>query len=204
MRHALRNHIESSELMRATGEIDIIEYSNTVSNNIMALHTAPGCTIAGADQTGTLVTNDCSVCRVALEARIWTNNAQAGDGYTGCGVTVTQPNNIGLEFNTASGGVYAMEWTSNSTRLWFFTRDQVPSSISEADDIIGPDPTTFGTPEANFQGSCDIDSHFVNHQLVFDITFCGSWAGNTWAGSGCPLLDPQNVSSTTPNPVWGC
>jgi hypothetical protein len=43
------------------GEIDIIEYTNTVPNNLMALHTTAGCTVAGADQTGTLVTSDCGV-----------------------------------------------------------------------------------------------------------------------------------------------
>jgi hypothetical protein len=34
------------------GEIDIIEYINDSEDNLMALHTAPNCTIAGAGQTG--------------------------------------------------------------------------------------------------------------------------------------------------------
>ena len=97
-----------------------------------------------------------------------------------------------MNFNRASGGVYAMEWTSTAIRIWFFTRDEVPASISAADGN-GPDPSTFGDPVANFQGSCDIDAHFFNHSMVFDTTFCGSYAGNTWQGDGCPLLDPTNV-----------
>ena len=86
-----------------------------------------------------------------------------------------------------------MEWTSTAIKIWFFPRDRIPASIIEAGGDIGPDPSTFGVPVANFQGSCDIDAHFYNHSLVFDTTFCGSYAGNLWAGAGCPLLDPTNV-----------
>ncbi|KAK1046072.1 hypothetical protein LTR12_009127 [Friedmanniomyces endolithicus] len=159
------------------GEIDIIESTNDLPNNLMALHTAetPDCTVAGADQSGTLLTANCA----------------AAGGYTGCGVSATKPNNIGTPFNQASGGVYAMEWTSTAIRIWFFSRDEVPTSIIEANDA-GPDPNAFGVPVANFQGSCDIDAHFFNHSMVFDTTFCGSYAGNTWQGDGCPLIDPTN------------
>ncbi|KAK0361841.1 hypothetical protein LTR02_016854 [Friedmanniomyces endolithicus] len=159
------------------GEIDIIETTNNLPNNLMALHTAetPDCTVAGADQSGTLLTANCA----------------AAGGYTGCGVSATKPNNIGTPFNQASGGVYAMEWTSTAIRIWFFSRNEVPASIIEANDA-GPDPNAFGVPVANFQGSCDIDAHFFNHSMVFDTTFCGSYAGNTWQGDGCPLIDPTN------------
>jgi len=88
-----------------------------------------------------------------------------------------------------------MEWTSTAIQIWFFPRDQIPASILEANGTVGPDPTTFGVPMANFQGSCDLDAHFYNHSLVFDTTFCGSYAGNTWLANGCPALDPTNVSS---------
>ncbi|KAK0328260.1 hypothetical protein LTR54_001947 [Friedmanniomyces endolithicus] len=161
----------------ANGEIDIIECTNNLPNNLMALHTAetPDCTVAGADQSGTLLTAKCA----------------AAGGYTGCGVSATKPNNIGTPFNQASGGVYAMEWTSTAIRIWFFSRDEVPASMIEANDA-GPDPNAFGVPVANFQGSCEIDAHFFNHSIVFDTTFCGSYAGNTWQGDGCPLLDPTN------------
>ncbi|KAK4896930.1 hypothetical protein LTR27_005177 [Elasticomyces elasticus] len=161
------------------GEIDIIEFTNNLPNNLMALHTAESannCTVAGADQSGTLLTSNCA----------------AGGGYTGCGVSATKPNNAGSSFNQAAGGVYAMEWTSTAVRVWFFSRDEVPASITEAAGDADPDPTTFGVPVANFQGSCEIDAHFFNMSMVFDTTFCGSYAGNTWEGAGCPLLDPTN------------
>ncbi|KAK4580089.1 hypothetical protein LTR86_000291 [Recurvomyces mirabilis] len=156
------------------GEIDIIEYSNVLQNNLMALHTGntPNCTVAGADQTGTLLTDDCS----------------AANGFTGCGVSATKPDNIGYEFSANRGGVYAMEWNSAAIKIWFFPRNAIPAGIAAGT----PDPTTFGVPMANFQGSCDIDAHFMNHKLVFDIDFCGSYAGGTWQEQSCPSLDPAN------------
>ncbi|KAI7578155.1 putative endo-1,3(4)-beta-glucanase, partial [Hortaea werneckii] len=161
-----------------TGEIDIIEYQNTLPNNVMALHTTstPNCSIAGSGQTGTLLTSDCGL----------------GDGYTGCGSSVNKANNIGTGFNTAGGGVYALEWLSTGMNIWFFSRNDIPESILAADGTYGPDPSTFGVPDGSFQGSCDFDSHFPAQQLVFNTDFCGSFAGNIWQQNGCPMLNPQN------------
>ena len=114
---------------------------------------------------------------------------QTGNGYTGCEVQATGPNNVGYAFNSILGGVYAMEWTSTAIQIWFFSRNAIPPSITSG----MPDPSTFGVPMANFQGSCNIDAHFYDHNLVFDITFCGTYAGETWQVDGCPLLDPTNV-----------
>lgn len=75
-----------------------------------------------------------------------------------------------------------MEWTSTSILVWFFPRQNIPPSIA----IGRPDPSQFGTPSATFQGACDIDSLFSNHSVVFDTTFCGSYAGSVYASSSCP------------------
>lgn len=39
---------------------------------------------------------------------------------------------------------------------------------------LNPNPDEFGTPVANFEGSCNIDEHFSNMQLIFNIDFCGT------------------------------
>lgn len=83
-----------------------------------------------------------------------------------------------------------MEWTSVAIRIWFFPRNAIPESITSGT----PDVAAFGLPTANFQGSCDIDQYFYNHSLIFNIDFCGSWAGPTFITDGCPALDPSNVS----------
>jgi hypothetical protein len=59
----------SMPILTREGEIDIIEYTNNLANNLMALHTSDtlqNCTVAGSGQTGTLLTNDCGVSNSRL------------------------------------------------------------------------------------------------------------------------------------------
>ena len=65
-----------------------------------------------------------------------------------------------------------MEWTSTSIKVWFFPRAAIALSIT----LGAPDVSEFGVPVAYFT-ECDFDSHFANHQIVFDTAFCGVWAG---------------------------
>lgn len=141
---------------------------NNAGANLASLHTTPGCSTAGADESGTLLTADC-------DASVASNAGCAVHGPTG---------SYGAPFNDAGGGIYVMEWTSASIRVWFFSRDSIPTSLLDV-----PDPSTFGMPMANFQGSCDVDEHFAQHRIVFDDTFCGDFAGATFASSGCPVAD---------------
>ena len=39
---------------------------------------------------------------------------------TGCIVVETKPNNYGADFANNGGGAYAMQWTSDAIRFWFF------------------------------------------------------------------------------------
>lgn len=86
-----------------------------------------------------------------------------------------------------------MEWTSRWVRVWFFPRFAVPASIANADDTTPPDTSTFGIPVANFEGSCNLDSFLFNHSMIFNVDFCGSYAGNVYGAQGCPMTDPDNV-----------
>ena len=62
-----------------------------------------------------------------------------------------------------------MELATEYIRIWFFPRNSIPADIASG----FPDPTAWGTPVSNFQGSCDIPSHFVQQQITLDTTFCG-------------------------------
>lgn len=84
------------------------------------------------------------------------------------------------------------QWTSDFIQVWFFHRGSVPSSLSSGT----PDTSTFGKPVARFQGSCNIDDHFYDHAIVFDLTFCGSWAGATFQDDGCPMTYGQDSGSS--------
>ncbi|KAI9875363.1 MAG: hypothetical protein M1830_008581 [Pleopsidium flavum] len=187
------------------GEIDIFEGVNQATNNLMSMHTSKNCTVAGSGETGTLVTNDCFV------------NAAGQPGNSGCGVTSAYTDSYGTGFNNGQGGVYATEWTSDAIKIWFFPRGSIPASIRAG----VPDTTTFGTPAANFQGSCDINSHFADQQIVrfrprqeaqlafvenankeqvFDTTFCGDYAGNVWTSGSCSTRAATCVEYVANNP----
>lgn len=99
----------------------------------------------------------------------------------GCGVVDPRTASYGAGFNSDGGGVYAMQWTSEYIKIWFFPRPDVPDDITN----LTPNPANWGLPAADMQGSCTIDDHFQQHQIIFDNTFCGSWAGldSVWNSS---------------------
>ncbi|KAI9846559.1 MAG: hypothetical protein M1838_001235 [Thelocarpon superellum] len=148
------------------GEIDIIEGVNSANTNQMTLHSNDGCSMTGGSETGN---------------RISTNCYAYAAGNQGCGVVDSDTQSYGTGFNDQKGGVYAMEWTSQAINIYFFSRMSVPPNVLSQN----PDPTTWGTPVASYQDGCNIDANFQSHQIVFDTTFCGDWAGNTWSSSSC-------------------
>ncbi|KAL7272357.1 hypothetical protein RUND412_004838 [Rhizina undulata] len=151
------------------GEIDIIEGVNLNTQNSISLHSSDSCTVGATSQSGTANTLNCYAYATGQSTN------------AGCGTTDTRTSSYGTGFNDVGGGLYAMEWNSSFIKSWFFPRGTIP-----ADALSGnPAPENWGTPVAWFQGSCDIDSHFNSHKIVFDTTFCGDWAGNVWSTSGC-------------------
>ncbi|KAI8632307.1 glycoside hydrolase family 16 protein [Xylariaceae sp. FL1651] len=163
-----------------SGEIDIIEGVNMQSNSTITLHTAPGCSFSA----GSFASGDCGA---------------PGDGTTGCGNPTHNTQSFGTGFNEIGGGVYAVQWTSDAIKIFFFPRTgTIPADIEAGN----PDPSTWGAPTASFSGgSCDIDSNFMNHQIVFDTTFCGQWAGKVWeADPVCSAKAPTCEEYVGSNP----
>jgi len=152
----------------AGGEIDIIEGVNNQPYNSITLHTNPGCTVSNTNsQSGTYtVTSDCN----------------DNDAYTGCSVGTGLANDFGAGFNSVNGGTYAMQWASTGIYVWFWQRGSVPSDIlNDAPNTVG-----WGTPLATFTGSgCNFNTFFYSQNIIFDTTFCGSWAGNVWGNGAC-------------------
>ncbi|KAI0920654.1 hypothetical protein AcW1_002332 [Taiwanofungus camphoratus] len=158
------------------GEIDIVEAVNQMANNQMALHTNNGCSASGSNQTGSLSNANCSVS-------------------AGCTYEETQSNSYGTGFNSAGGGVWATLFDTTGIYIWFWSRANVPSSISSANSSV--DPSSFGTPSAAFpSSSCNISEFFTPQQLVLDITLCGDWAGLPQIYTEtCPVQGTANASS---------
>ncbi|KZT06218.1 glycoside hydrolase family 16 protein [Laetiporus sulphureus 93-53] len=156
------------------GEIDIVEGVNDYTNDQVTLHTNTGCSLptnntAQLDITGTLVSGtDCSV---------------SGTGDSGCGVRATQTDSFGAPFNAVGGGVYAMNWDDAGITVHFFNRSAIPADITTG----APQPTSWGTPIANFpSSSCNSTEFFYDHSAIFDTTLCGDWAGDGWNSTGAP------------------
>ncbi|KAJ5261384.1 endo-1-3(4)-beta-glucanase [Penicillium angulare] len=150
------------------GEIDIIEGVNEGPNNEVTLHTnEDGCSIRRSGFSGKIATENCYIY----------STGSAGSG--GCGIVDNEANSYGDAFNAAGGGVFATEWTSDFIKVWRFSSSNIPNDIRAGN----PDPSRWGPPVASFSGSCDIDSRFQNLHIVFDVAFCGSWAGSVWSQS---------------------
>ncbi|KAF8224169.1 glycoside hydrolase family 16 protein [Tricholoma matsutake] len=169
------------------GEIDIIEGVHDNEHNQVAWHTGPGCMLTpNANFTGTIVQSNN------------TNNLNCDglvNGNSGCGITDWSRASYGPYFDAQGGGVFAMKWDEIDISVWSFYRAAIPPDITQG----SPNPANWGVPSAVLQSNnCDLLSFFKNHSIVFDITFCGDWAGNSYATSGCPgtcadhLMDPNN------------
>lgn len=148
---------------------------NDYTNNQATLHTNPGCTLSSSSPStlgisGTLIDG--------------TDCAAADTGNAGCGIRASQTNSFGAAFNNNGGGVYTSKWATTirlavelmdvtvkwddtGITMWFFPRNSIPSDIT----ANAPQPSSWGTPMANFPASsCNPSTFFYQHQAIFDIT----------------------------------
>jgi len=155
------------------GELDIIEGINDRTPNSAVLHASQDCTVpASRAQQGQSVSTNC---------------ASSSQSNQGCIVRFPTANSFGPAFNANGGGWYAMERSEHYIKIWFWARDDpsVPSDVSNGGTVIDPD--SWGTATAYYPDtSCDFPSHFWDHVIVINLTFCGDWAGVGYSQSGCP------------------
>ena len=153
------------------GEIDIVEGVNSASVNAMTLHTGPGCSISSGSFLGEMKTSNC-----------WVDAPNQGTN-DGCGIDATETTTYGTGFNSAGGGVYAMEWTAEGITVWQFPRSQIPNDITNGNPV----PSSWSTSQAKFEGNCNFQTSFRNQSIVVDTTFCGQWAGQQGVWEADPV-----------------
>lgn len=150
------------------GEIDVIEGVSEETNNAITLHTADGCMLKNSNEhfDGIVKTANCYI------------NAPGQAVNQGCNVGMGDRRAYGKLFNAAGGGVYAVDWSQDQIRVWFFSReDQIPQDILDGT----PDPSSWGKPNLFVDNStCNIQRYFRDLQIVINLTFCGDWAGSVW------------------------
>ncbi|EGO01749.1 glycoside hydrolase family 16 protein [Serpula lacrymans var. lacrymans S7.3] len=170
-----------------SGEIDILEGVHDNQYNQVTWHTAPGCMMTSTvNMTGTIDQingTDNLDCNALINSN------------SGCAVTEWSRASYGPYFDSQGGGVFAMKWDDDGISVWSFYRAAIPTDIVQGN----PNPAGWGVPVASLSPeACNPTQYFVNHSVIFDITFCGDWAGNSYTTSGCPgtceerLVDPAN------------
>lgn len=154
----------------ANGEIDIIEGVNTAQGNSAVLHTAGTCAVTNTGARASTLFNGL--------------NCQ---GDIGCRQDSQDKNTWGAGFNQGGGGIYAMEWTDQRISTWFFPRDEPLAKQLVADASMNyttiTDTSKWGEPLASFVGGgglCSFGETIREQAIVFNINFCGDWAGKDW------------------------
>ncbi|KAF6747175.1 glycoside hydrolase family 16 protein [Ephemerocybe angulata] len=175
------------------GEIDILEGTHDNEHNQITWHTYEGCYLDVSQKyTGTLVDkpeNGTVQC-----------NDDKKIGRYGCSAMEWSQASYGLHFESQGGGILAMKWDEYSIAIWSFFRAAIPEDVTAGE----PRPSTWGPPSAVLSNTrCNITQYFKKHVVVFDITFCGNYAGNNYNASQCPgtcaerLADPANLINAT-------
>ncbi|CAE7161347.1 unnamed protein product [Rhizoctonia solani] len=177
------------------GEIDILENVNLATANQYTLHTGP-------NSTCTLDTNPAAKFK-ATSNMMGKVCASKEGANAGCGFSDPEPASYGKAFNDAGGAVIAMEWQNTGIRIWRFKRDSIPADLQGS--ATNPNPDTWGAPVASWtDAACDIANEVKKHNIIINTTLCGGWAGDAYAGSGCPatcteqVMDPSNYD----NAIW--
>jgi hypothetical protein len=106
-------------------------------------------------------------------------NAPDQSPNAGCGIFTSDTTTYGDGFNAQSGGVYVTEFTSSTINIWYFSRSRIPRDVKTG----WPDPSRWGKPQAAFGSPCNIGQFIREQKLIFDLTFCGDWAGNVFSSN---------------------
>ncbi|PPQ67875.1 hypothetical protein CVT25_010314 [Psilocybe cyanescens] len=166
----------------AAGEIDVLEGVHNQPTNQMSLHTSEGCSLPSKFSASQVTSN-------VLHTECFVEPSNVG-----CGFSDTDPNSYGHNFNVAGGGVFAHLWDNTGIKIWRFSRGNIPADITSKN----PNPSTWGVPAANFpSATCDMASHFFEHNLVINTSICGDFAGATYPTSGCPGTCGEAVANAT-------
>ncbi|KAJ4332907.1 nicotinate-nucleotide diphosphorylase (carboxylating) [Didymella glomerata] len=192
------------------GEIDILEGVNDYTTNSMTLHTSAGCMVdnstsggTGSDNTsppftGHLKTDNCDVaapnqgenegCSISAPLLTPPMHKRSPSGIPRNTNTLAS---YGTPFNLAGGGIYALELSPQAISIWLIPRTSpqyttlFPTPASSTFLTTTLSASALGVPIARFTGQCDVARKFRNMKIVFDTTFCGSWAGGEWESGGC-------------------
>mmetsp|Transcript_31317 Transcript_31317/g.76398 ORF Transcript_31317/g.76398 Transcript_31317/m.76398 type:complete len:372 (-) Transcript_31317:183-1298(-) len=178
------------------GEIDILEGVHRNTRDQSTLHTTSECSMGGEDPGSfTGAWGKGQYGQNATDCDVSSSTQYANEG---CGILSDDDASFGDPFNAKGGGVVATVWDASGIRMYAWPRGDEPSDISKWSNSL--DPEGWSTPYARFDfgKTCNGTEHFFDHQLVFDLTLCGDWAGATF-GSACPDLGGESCQAYVAN-----
>ncbi|ERS99354.1 hypothetical protein HMPREF1624_04554, partial [Sporothrix schenckii ATCC 58251] len=173
-----------------SGEIDFYESWNDAKFNQITVHTSAGskCTLAKDPSkfTGEILSSNCDNT---------IDNPPIQYPGTGCSIEEAAGSAAATSpFANPNGGIYAVEWTSDSIKVWSWKHGSpdLPNDIGSAN----PDPSGWGIPRSYVgKPNCDVDSYISKQHIVFNIDFCGDGAGNNFGSCSAALHDPRYPAS---------
>ncbi|KAI2781409.1 concanavalin A-like lectin/glucanase domain-containing protein [Daldinia loculata] len=144
------------------GEIDLYENWNDFNFNRHTSHV-----------DNPAVVGDCTLVASDMTAKIDSPNcydfADGQANFQGCSAS-----EVSSTFGSASGGIFALQWTDDFLKIWDWPRDGAPKDISNGQPA--PD-STWGQPSYVIS-KCNVDKAFKDMKMVLNINFC-SVAGQT-------------------------
>jgi hypothetical protein len=154
------------------GEIDVVEGVSLYTDNIYSIHTGDGCTIPNSAVS--------SMSKVSIVETGGTN-CDATKDTEGCGFSDHLSTSFGQGFNTAGGGVFALQFDTTGIKMWFFQTGSVPSDITSQ----APTPSSWGTPRMTVPtANCSPTTFFKDLMMVVDTNLGGSFTEGVWAVDG--------------------
>ncbi|KAH6620091.1 glycoside hydrolase family 16 protein [Boeremia exigua] len=143
-------------------KMTLVESISYIPHNEITLSTTPAdCTMNTQKSTGNVFSTNCSYAT------------------GGCGAAA-HTGTFGEPFIEKGGGVWAAQIEATGIKVWFFPRRTIPGDIR----TNAPEPGKWGTPIMSFAPKkCDIRGVWAKMKIVFNITFCGDYAGGDAWGS---------------------
>ncbi|CAK5272825.1 unnamed protein product [Mycena citricolor] len=154
------------------GEIDVVEGVSLYNKNIYSIHTGSGCSIASSAVS--------ALADVTIVEATGTN-CDANSDPGACGFTDKSATSFGPGFNKAGGGVFALEFSTDGIKNWFFQAGSVPSDITAR----APTPSKWGAPRMAIPvDQCSPEQHFKDIMMVVDTNLGGSFTEGVWSVDG--------------------
>ncbi|KAL7622982.1 hypothetical protein AAE478_006661 [Parahypoxylon ruwenzoriense] len=138
------------------GEIDIYENWNDLTFNRHTAHVddpsvVGECTITSDGMTATIDSPNCY------------DHAEGQWAFQGCSAS-----EFSSTFGSASGGIYAMEWTDDYLKIWDWPRAAAPADVLSGNPVPS---LLWGVPSYVIK-QCNINKAFRDMKMVLNVDFC--------------------------------